>query len=38
MYPRFEDEDIKVLERNGNLVYIEFENGETDWVGNWEIE
>lgn len=28
----------EVLDTNGNLTYVEFEDGSTDWVDNQSIE
>lgn len=30
--------DCEVLERNGNLVYVEDEQGNRDWVSDFELE
>lgn len=29
--------DAAILERNGNLSYVEYEDGSTDWVAPFEL-
>lgn len=37
-WDRLEEREIEVLERNGSLAYVEFENGDRDWIGREQIE
>lgn len=31
-------EEVEEIERNGSLVYVEKEDGTTDWVGDFELK
>lgn len=37
-FERDEYRESEVIERNGNLVYVEFDDGEADWVTRQELE
>jgi hypothetical protein len=34
----FDRREAQVLERNGNLRYVEFEDGRRDWLAPHEVE
>lgn len=34
----FQEREVEVLDRNGSLIYIERDDGTTDWVNNDQID